>query len=279
MENINLRNKAIKTKILTLEMIKKRGFGHLGGAFSIIEVLTVLYGCIMKTFPSDPQNSNRDYFILSKGHAGPGYYATLANFGYFEEEVLLTLNQNRTILPSHPDRRLTPGVDATTGSLGQGISQAVGIAYGLKLQGKSNKVFCIVGDGECNEGQVWEALQFAENKRLDNLIIIVDDNKQQVDGLTKDISFTFHFESIFKAMNFEVMTASGSSLEDIENKLLNLVESQGKAKVLILDSLKAQTLPYYENKLISHHLKLTHDDVIRFEGIIQELKTVLECES
>lgn len=277
MKNVNLRNKAIKTKILTLEMIKKRGFGHLGGSFSIIEVLTVLYGRVMKTFPNDPQNENRDYFVLSKGHAGPGYYATLANFGYFDEAVLLTLNQNQTILPSHPDRHLTPGIDATTGSLGQGLSQAVGIAYGLKLLGKSNTVFCIVGDGECNEGQVWEALQFAQNKKLDNLVIIVDNNKQQVDGATKDISFAFHFESIFKAMNFEVMIASGSCLEDIENKLSKLVESEGKAKVLILDSLKAQTLPYYENKAISHHLKLTSEDVIRFEEIIQELKKALEC--
>lgn len=270
--NQKLEKDLINIKILTLEMIKARGFGHLGGSFSIIEVLTVLFGSIMRTFPNDIKNPERDYFVLSKGHAGPAYYATLAHYGYFKEEILLTLNQNNTILPSHPDRNLTPGVDSTTGSLGQGISQAVGIAYGLKMQGKNNKVYCIIGDGECNEGEVWEALLFAQNKSLDNLVIIVDDNKQQVDGETKNISFKFDFEKIFSALGFLVRTAIGNDMQGIEDELDDLCQNKGQAKVLILDSVKGNSLPYYENNVKSHHLRLTDKDEERFEMIISSLK-------
>ena len=160
----------------TLKMLLHRGFGHLGGAMSIVETLAVLYSN-MKVDPKNPKMEDRDYLVLSKGHAGPALYSTLALKGFFDLEVLNTLNNNGTILPSHPDRNLTPGIDMTTGSLGQGISAAVGVAIGLQRKNSERKVYCIVGDGELNEGKCWEAIQFAAHNRLKNFTLFIDDNK------------------------------------------------------------------------------------------------------
>jgi transketolase len=154
---------------------------------SVVETLAVLYGAVMKIDPADPDWPERDYFVLSKGHAGPALYSTLAIKGYFPMEELSTLNQNGTRLPSHPDRLKTRGVDATTGSLGQGISIAGGMALSHKLAGRANRVFCIVGDGELNEGQCWEAFQFIAHHRLNNLTVFVDWNKLQLDGRLDEI--------------------------------------------------------------------------------------------
>ena len=167
MKNCNCEEKlkeieklASKIRINTLKSLTHLGFGHYGGSLSVVEVLAVLYGGVMNINPEDPNWKGRDYFVLSKGHAGPALYATLALKGFFPVEEIYTLNQNGTNLPSHPDRLKTKGVDATTGSLGQGISIATGIATALKMDKKSNRVFSIIGDGEINEGQCWEAFQF-----------------------------------------------------------------------------------------------------------------------
>ena len=183
-----MKNFSNKIRLETLIMFKNRGFGHLGGSFSIVEVLSVLYSKVMKINPKDPNWNKRDYLVLSKGHAGPALYSTLALKGYFEKEMLLTLNDNNTLLPSHCDRLKTPGIDMTTGSLGHGISSAVGIAKALKIENENNFVYTIVGDGELNEGQCFEAIQFSTHHKLDNLIVFVDENKLQLDGFTKDIS-------------------------------------------------------------------------------------------
>jgi len=266
----------LKIKKLTLEMIRERGFGHLGGSFSIIETLTVLFGKIMNINPDQPNDPSRDYFVLSKGHAGPAYYSTLAACGYFPEATLMTLNKNETCLPSHPDRNKTIGVDCTTGSLGQGISQAAGIAYGFKIQNKSNRVFCIIGDGECNEGQVWEAIQFIQNKKLDNLILLVDNNKQQVDGFTEDISFKYDFNKLFDSLGYYVQEVNGQSLKAIEETINKALEVKDKAKVIILNTIKAQSLPHYENKIASHHLKLSTEDKAYFQLYIDEFTNEME---
>jgi transketolase len=206
----NLQLFSAKIRLETCKMLAHRGFGHLGGALSIVETLSVLFGEKMNIDPKNPMWDQRDYFVLSKGHAGPSYYSTLALKGYFPTEVLYTLNENGTNLPSHPDRLKTIGVDTTTGSLGQGISLAVGIAKALKLDNKPNKVYAIVGDGECNEGQVWEAFQFAAHQKLDNLLVFIDENHKQLDGLTVDVNNPFDLRAKMEAFGFYALRVDGS---------------------------------------------------------------------
>ena len=179
MENYKeIKKLAKRIRLDVLKMLVNLGFGHFGGSLSVVETLAVLYGAVMKVDPKNPDWEGRDYMVLSKGHAGPALYSTLAIKGFFEEAELMTLNIYVTYLPSHPDRLLTKGVDATTGSLGQGISIAAGIALAERLSGKENRVFSIVGDGELNEGQCWEAFQFIAHHNLNNLVTFVDYNKQ-----------------------------------------------------------------------------------------------------
>ena len=161
-------------RIHTLKSLTNLGFGHYGGSLSIVETLGVLYGGVMNLDVNNPNWEERDYFVLSKGHAGPALYSALALKGFFPLEELMKLNENGTTLPSHPDRLKTKGVDATTGSLGQGISIATGIAKSLKMDKKENRVFSIIGDGEMNEGQCWEAFQFIAHHNLNNLVIFLD---------------------------------------------------------------------------------------------------------
>lgn len=184
---------ARQIRLETLKSLTQLGFGHYGGSMSVVETLAVLYGAVMKIDPADPDWPERDYFVLSKGHAGPALYSTLAIKGYFPMEELSTLNQNGTRLPSHPDRLKTRGVDATTGSLGQGSPSR---GHGAVAQaGRAVKSgLCIVGDGELNEGQCWEAFQFIAHHRLNNLTVFVDWNKQQLDGELDEIICAFDLE-------------------------------------------------------------------------------------
>lgn len=269
--------KAIRVE--TSKMFLELGFGHLGGSFSIVETLAVLYNEKMKIDVSEPLKVDRDWFVLSKGHSGPSYYATLALKGFFPVEDLKTLNKNGTRLPSHPDRNLTTGVDVTTGSLGQGISEAVGVAYGLKYQGINSHVYCIIGDGECNEGQVWEALQFAVNKDLSNLTIFIDNNKEQVDGYTKDISFDFDFKAILTGMNFFTQEIDGSSCEKISNAIDAAIASK-RPNIIILDTIKGQGVPYFENLDTAHHINFDGENrrqlLMAVEKFEEELKGVIK---
>lgn len=259
-------------RLHTLKELHHLGFGHYGGSLSIIEVLAVLYGEVMKVNPEDPKWEDRDYFILSKGHGGPGLYATLAAKGYFPVAVLKTLNQNGTILPSHPDKNLTPGVDMTTGSLGQGISVAVGVALSHKLSDKNNYTYCIVGDGELNEGQCWEAAQFAAHHKLNRLFVFVDDNKKQLDGLTKDIIDPLDFVEKFAAFGFYSIRVDGRSLEQIYEAI-----ERGKAQTkqpvaIILDTVKGQGVPYLEEKVDNHHIRPSKEDEEAILQAISELE-------
>ncbi|KQL41297.1 carbohydrate degradation protein [Bacillus sp. FJAT-25509] len=258
-------------RYLTLKELYNLGFGHYGGSLSIIETLAVLYGEVMKVDPKNPSWQERDYFILSKGHGGPGLYATLALKGYFPEEVLYTLNQNGTTLPSHPDRNLTPGIDMTTGSLGQGISAAVGVALSHKLSEMDNYTYCIVGDGELNEGQCWEALQFAAHHKLNNLFVFVDDNKKQLDGLTKDIIDPFDFVEKFKAFGFYTLKVDGKSIEQIYASIMKGKFQSDKPIAIILDTVKGQGVKYLEEKADNHHIRPNQADEEAILGAITEL--------
>lgn len=262
-------------RLKTLKELHHLGFGHYGGSLSIVEALAVLYGGVMKVNPQNPKWEDRDYFILSKGHGGPGLYAALAVKGYFPEEVLYTLNQNGTKLPSHPDKNLTLGVDMTTGSLGQGISAAVGVALSHKLSGKENYTYCIVGDGELNEGQCWEAFQFAAHHKLNRLCVLVDDNKKQLDGLTKDIIDPLDFVEKFSAFGFYAMKMDGGSLRGIYEAIEKGKAQGDKPVAIILDTVKGQGVPYLEEKADNHHIRPSEEDEAAILSAIAELETKL----
>ncbi|ENT4819682.1 TPA: transketolase [Citrobacter farmeri] len=250
---------AREIRIATLKSLIHLGFGHFGGCMSVVETLAVLYGEVMNIDPADPDWPERDYFVLSKGHAGPALYSTLALKGYFPVEELNTLNQNGTRLPSHPDRLKTRGVDATTGSLGQGISIAGGMALSHKLAQRTNRVFCIVGDGELNEGQCWEAFQFIAHHRLNNLTVFVDWNKQQLDGELNDIIHPFCLEDKFRAFGFEAFTVKGDDIPGLLAVVQPVLDNLARPRVVILDSIKGQGVPYLEQLANSHHLRLTDE--------------------
>ena len=260
---------ANRIRIETCKMIEHVGFGHLGAALSIVEVLAVLFNDVMDL---DGEKPNRDWFVLSKGHGGPSYYATLALKGHFDVSVLKTLNQNGTILPSHPDRLTIPGVDATTGSLGQGISQAVGIAKGLKIQNIEHRVYCIVGDGEMNEGQVYEALLFAQAQGLDNFTVFVDNNKKQLDGRVHDISIQYQFQAFFESMGFETKSVDGRDVDAIKAGIESM-NQPGMPKAIILDTDKCQGLPYFVALEDNHHLRFTPEQLEILHSEIKRLVT------
>ncbi|MBJ9871555.1 transketolase [Citrobacter werkmanii] len=250
---------AKEIRIATLKSLTHLGFGHFGGSMSVVETLAVLYGAVMKIDPADPDWPERDYFVFSKGHAGPALYSTLAIKGYFPIEELSTLNQNGTRLPSHPDRLKTRGVDATTGSLGQGISIAAGMALSHKLAKRPNRVFCIVGDGELNEGQCWEAFQFIAHHKLNNLTVFVDWNKQQLDGELDDIIRPFSLEDKFTAFGFEAITVKGDDIAGLLTAVQSRLNEETRPRIVILDSIKGQGVPYLEHLSNSHHLRLTEE--------------------
>lgn len=187
-QELKTKKLALEIRIETLNMLSKHGFGHVGGSLSVADAIAVLYGSQMKYDPKNPKWDGRDYFVLSKGHCGPALYSALAIEGFFPREELLTINNVGTRLPSHADKNLTPGIDMTTGSLGQGVSCALGMAMALKLQGKPNMVYSIIGDGEAQEGQVWETMLIAPNKGVKNFIVLLDNNRQQLDDFTDKIS-------------------------------------------------------------------------------------------
>ena len=258
---------ALQIRIGTVECIKSRGFGHIGGCLSVADVLAVLYGDILNIDPNDPKKPDRDKFVSSKGHAGPAIYATLALKGFFPYEKLYTLNQPGTDLPSHCDRKKTPGIDMTTGSLGQGTSAAVGLALGDRLQGRSSRTYLLVGDGESQEGQVWEAAMFASAKKLSNMTWMIDWNKRQLDGYVKDIIDLGDLQKKFEAFGFDACTVDGHDVEQI-HKALSHVNDE-KPVAVILDTLKGKGVKQVEETVLNHSMSVGPDV---FDGWLQELK-------
>lgn len=277
----NLRNLQMlrdRIRLWTLKELDHLGFGHYGGSLSIVEALAVLYGEVMNISPAKKDDPNRDYFILSKGHGGPALYAALAVKGFFDYEQLYTLNQNGTRLPSHPDRNLTAGVEMTTGSLGQGISVAAGVALSNKLAKRDSFTYTIVGDGELNEGQCWEAIQFAAHHQLSNLFVLVDDNKKQLDGLTADICNPFDFVDKFQSFGFEAVRVDGSDMEQIHQAIAEGKRQKEKPVAIILDTIKGQGVPYLEEKADNHHIRPSAEDQAAIEEAIALLEKQLSGE-
>ncbi len=248
--------RAAEFRYVIADMMGHAGSGHLGGAFSILEILITLYWREMHIDPKNRLMPTRDRFVLSKGHAGPALYATLAFRGYFDTKDLLTLNKNGTNLPSHCDMLKTPGIDMTAGSLGQGLSAAVGMAIAGKIDKKDYNVFAIIGDGESNEGQIWEAAMLAAHKKLDNLVVFTDYNKFQIDGPTQEICALDPLTDKWKSFGWEVFECDGHSWDSIWETLQKAKAVQGKPAMIIAHTIKGKGHPIYENKCESHNIRI-----------------------
>ena len=248
MNEKNVKVLAAEIRLETLKVIHSRGFGHVGGSMDLADLMAVLYGEVMKYDPKNPRWEDRDWCVMSKGHAGPAMYATLGLKGFYPIENAYALNQPHTNFPSHTDRTKTPGIDLTTGSLGQGMSTAVGAALGNKVDGRDNHTFVFVGDGECDEGQVWEAAQFAAHYKLDHLVCFVDSNKRQLDGAVDDIMS--HGKGIgakFDAFGWNVIdVADGNDVEQVYDAVQAAYATEGKPTCIVLNTVKGKGCTFAE---------------------------------
>lgn len=235
-----LKKEALDTRIKTIECIASFGSGHIGGAMSIVELITYLYYKEMNVDPKNPSWDGRDRLVLSKGHSGPSLYAILAKKGFFPLSWLSTLNQGGTNLPSHVDMTKTPGIDFTAGSLGQGISAALGIALALRIRKNPAYVYAIVGDGESQEGEVWEAAELAGAQKVDHLIAFTDLNGQQLDGYTEDIIPMHHLKERYETFGWDAYEIDGHSFSEIEAAIEKAKKTEGKPHMIIMHTHKSQ---------------------------------------
>ena len=240
-ERIALNEKCRQIRYMAMDAIGRVGVGHVGGVMSIVETLVVLYSRHMRIDPHNPQLEGRDRFVLSKGHAGPALYAVLADQGFFDKALLETLNGPGTSLPSHCDMVRTPGIDMTTGSLGQGISCAVGIAMGSRIKKDGARIYAVIGDGETQEGQVWEAAMLAGHRKLDNLIAFTDYNKQQLDGAPNEINSLEPLADRWRAFGWYVIDGvDGHDVTAVDGAILAAKKLTGKPTMIILHTIKGK---------------------------------------
>lgn len=226
--------------------------GHPGGSLSIADIVTYLYFEHMNIDPANPDDENRDRFVLSKGHTAPALYAALALKGFFPVELIKTLRKPDSILQGHPSMRYTPGVDMSTGSLGQGVSVACGMALAGKLKNKDYRVYTILGDGEIEEGQVWEAAMFAGNRELDNLVAVVDYNNLQIDGSLDEVNSPYPIKEKFEAFNWNVIEINGHCFGQIEDAFKKAAECKGKPTCIVAKSIKGKGVSFMEDKCDWH---------------------------
>ncbi|MEX1376434.1 MAG: transketolase [Eubacteriales bacterium] len=259
----NLENKAREMRETVLKMIHKAKSGHPGGSLSAADMMTALYFYEMNVNPKDPKMEERDRFVLSKGHVCPILYSALILKGFMEKEEIYTLREYGSRLQGHPDMKKTPGVDISTGSLGQGISTAVGIALSLKRDGSKSRVFAMLGDGECGEGQVWESIQVASKYSLDNLTILVDRNGLQNDGFTKDIMPLGDLAEKFRVFGCDVKEIDGHDMEQIVDALDELRDSIGKPKCIVAKCVKGKGVSFMENVAMWHGVAPNDEELER----------------
>ena len=248
-------------RLVTLQTFSYLGFGHIGGAMSIIETLAVLYSGELRCDPQKPGWEGRDRLVMSKGHAGPALYATLCLRGFFPKELLLELNQGGGRLPSHCDMNKTPGIDMTTGSLGQGMSTAIGLALGARLNNAGNYTFLILGDGECDEGQVWEGAMFAAHHKLGGLIAFIDWNKQQLDGFTDAVMGLGDLAAKFEAFGWHTQSVYGHDPGKIKAAVIEAKLETDKPSAIILDTVKGYGCDFAEGKDGNHHMTFTQEQI------------------
>ena len=263
MQNINeIKKFAIDIRRETIKCIGNLGVGHIGGALSIADVLAVLYSGVMNVDPENPGKDDRDMLVVSKGHAGPAVYATLALKGYFPMEMLDTLNRPGTNLPSHCDMNRTPGIDMTTGSLGQGASSAMGIACGNRLKGYDNYTYLIIGDGEAEEGQVWEAAIFAHAKKLTKVIAFVDYNKCQIDDYVENLCAMGDIAAKFESFGWYAQNVeNGNDVEQILTAVNHAKAQDERPSAIILNTVKGKGYSKIEGSLGSHNMPVSAEMV------------------
>ena len=249
LELMKMANEVRKGAITAVHSAKS---GHPGGSLSAADIYTYLYFEEMNVDPKDPKKADRDRFVLSKGHTAPGYYATLANKGFFPVEDLTTLRKVGSYLQGHPDMKHIPGVDMSSGSLGQGISAAVGMAISAKLNDASYRVYTLLGDGEIQEGQVWEAAMLAGHRKLDNLVVIVDNNDLQIDGTVEEVNSPYPIDKKFEAFNFHVINIDGHDFDAIDAAFKEAREIKGQPTAIIAKTVKGKGVSFMENQVSWH---------------------------
>ena len=254
-----LKNKATEMRMKVVDMIYKAQSGHPGGSLSAADFMTACYFKYMNVDPKNPKDTNRDRFVLSKGHVAPGLYSTLAEKGYFRKEDLVTLRHTGSYLQGHPDMKHIPGIDMSSGSLGQGVSAAVGMAAAGKFDNKDYRVYTLTGDGEIQEGQIWEAAMWAGHRKLDNLVVIVDNNNLQIDGEIDKVCSPNPIDKKFEAFNFHTIVIDGNNFDEIRAAFKEARETKGQPTAIIAKTVKGKGVSFMENQA-GWHGKAPNDE-------------------
>ena len=274
-EALELKKKALEIRRLTVDEIAHLGIGHIGGSVSVVEVLVLLYYRHLNIDPKNPQMRDRDKYVMSKGHAGPALYAVLADKGYFDKEMLHTLNQGGTNLPSHCDMNRTPGIDMTTGSLGQGLSAAVGIALGHRIQKLPGRVFALIGDGDTNEGQTWEAAMSESMYGLSNLVAFTDYNKMQIDGPSEEIMRVDRLADRWESFGWFTQQVDGHDVEALDAALERALAETSRPSMIIGDTIKGKDLVGIEGDYKNHNMPITREQGDELIAALDKLEEAL----
>ena len=274
MNKLELMKTANEVRKGIVTAVHSAKYGHPGGSLSAADIYTYLYFEEMNIDPKDPKKADRDRFVLSKGHTAPGYYSTLAHRGFFPVEDLTTLRKVGSYLQGHPDMKHIPGVDMSSGSLGQGISAAVGMAISAKLSDDDYRVYTLLGDGEIQEGQVWEASMLAGHRKLDNLVVIVDNNNLQIDGKITDVNSPYPIDKKFEAFNFHVINIDGNDFDQIEAAFKEARETKGMPTAIIAKTIKGKGVSFMEDQA-GWHGKAPNDE--QYAQAMEELEKAGEA--
>ena len=274
MTNAELEKKANEVRQSIVTALHSAKSGHPGGSLSAADIMTYLYFEEMNVDPKNPKMADRDRFVLSKGHVAPALYSVLAHKGYFPVEDLVTLRHTGSYLQGHPDMKHIPGVDMSAGSLGQGLSCAVGMAQAGKMDDKDYQVYAMCGDGEIQEGQIWEAAMWAGAHHLDNLTVIVDNNNLQIDGTVEEVCSPYPIDKKFEAFNFHVININGNDMEEIRNAFAEAKKVKGMPVAIIAKTTKGKGVSFMENQ-VGWHGKAPNDE--QYEQAMEEMKTAGEA--
>ncbi|MBD5096132.1 MAG: transketolase [Lachnospiraceae bacterium] len=269
MDKLNLMKKANEVRQGIISSVHSAKSGHPGGSLSAADIFTYLYFEEMNVNPANPEDEERDRFVLSKGHTAPGYYAALAIKGFFPTEDLTGLRHIGSVLQGHPDMKHIPGVDMSSGSLGQGLSVAVGMALAARMRGKAYRTYCLCGDGEIQEGQIWEAAMFAGHRKLDNLVVIVDNNNLQIDGTVEEVCSPYPIDEKFKAFGFHVITINGNDFDEIDSAFKEAKNTKGMPTAIIANTVKGKGVSFMENQA-GWHGKAPNDE--QYQQAAEELR-------
>ena len=274
MTNLELQKIAVEVRRGIIDGVHSAKAGHPGGSLSAAEIFTYLYFEEMNIDPKNPKDPDRDRFVLSKGHTAPGLYSTLANRGYCPVEDLLTLRHTGSYLQGHPDMKHIPGVDMSSGSLGQGVSAACGMALAGKLNGRDYRVYALCGDGEIEEGQIWEAAMFAGFRKLDNLCVIVDNNNLQIDGPIDKVCSPYPIDKKFESFNFHVISINGNDFDELRSAFAEAKATKGMPTAIVARTLKGKDISFMENS-VDWHGKAPNDE--EYAVAVEDLRKVGEA--